>query len=673
MGLDVGLLFRPWRYISLGFVMKDARAEINGNRLKWREVYSLSIRPYTERVTISLDVIHKQGARASRLDYRGTVDVRLWYDLSLFATLDRNINLFFGVSLPLQFHSLYATGIDLHYYRTSNRKSAPDQNTFGLSVPAFKDQSALAIPGGENYLMITLDGPIDEIDKRSFFGNEPVVFYDILRCISRAGQDPGIDGIILKINKAGIGFAQVQELRHELKKARSAGKKVYSIMRSPGNKEYYLASASDKIYFTPDSTFYFTGLAMQVYFFKGLMDKIGVQLESVKRGAYKSFNESFTREHMSDALRQNLTSLLKDLNGQYINDIMADRGITRDAIDGLFSKGHLFPEEAVKSRFVDKIGYADEALDDISPRITLLSVSSYLKKKKKDYSWGFTPRIAVVYIDGSIVSGKSFNTGWFRSIGDVKFAEMLKKAFSDWSTAALVIRVNSGGGSANASDYMWNALVKMKRKYKKPVVFSFGNVAASGGYYVACTGDTIFTDRGTITGSIGVVYGKITVKELYQKLGINKDVVKMSEFADIFSESRNLTEKEKKLLQEAIDFSYDRFTGRVIEGRRIKAEKIARLAEGRVFTGLQALDRRLADEVGSLVTAVEFAKKLARIDRDIEIKKLPDDRGPLLDLFSLPDIRLLSKLIRGILKNVHHTELLDEKSLYLFPYQIEVQ
>jgi protease-4 len=673
-GLDVSMLVTPWRYISVGFVLKDAWAEINGNRLKWREVYSLSIRPYTERVTLSLDVIRKRGEKASRLDYRGTVDVMLWYDISLFASLDKHLNLFFGIAFPLQFHAFPVTGIDFHYYRAGNIQSAHYQNVFGLSVPVFKDKSALSIPGGSNYLMVTIDGSIDEIDKRSFFGCEPVVFYDILRCVSSAASDPGIDGIILKINKAGIGFAQVQELRRELKKARSAGKKVYTIMRTPGNKEYYLASAADKIYFTPDSTFYFTGLMAQVYFFKGLMEKIGVQLESVKHGAYKSFNESFTRKHMSDASRKNVTSVLKDLNGQYINDIMADRRITRSDIDALFSKGQLLPEDAVKDRFVDMIGYPDEAMDDISSRgVTLISVSSYMKERVKDFSWGLVPRIAIVYIDGSIVSGTSFKTGLFRSIGDAKYARMLERAFSDPSIAALVIRVNSGGGSALASDYMWNSLVKMKKKYSKPVVFSLGKLAASGGYYVACTGDTIFSDRGTITGSIGVVYGKITLQDLYRKLGINKDVVKMSQFADIFSESRTLTKQEKKLLQEAVDFSYNRFTGRVVEGRKIKAADISSLAEGRVFTGLQALDRRLVDEIGSLVTAVEYAKKLARVQRNIEIAKFPDDRGPLLDLFNIPLIKLLSDLIGSMLGSVQPALLQDEGALYLFPYQIEIQ
>ncbi len=673
-GVDVSLLFRPWRYISFGFVMKDAWAEIHGDRIKWQEVYSLSIRPYFERFTISFDVIRKRGSKASKLNYKAAVDVRLWYDISLFASLDRDLNLLFGVSLPLQLSSFYVSGVGLHYNRTNHRGGAPDQNTIGASLLTAKNSASLRIPITSNYVMIKLDGSIPEIEKRSFLEGEPTVFLDILRCIKKAAADPLIDGIVLQINKTGIGFAQVQELRGEIKNARSHGKKVYAIMRITGNKEYYLAAAADKIIFTPNSTFYLTGLSAQVYFFKGLMDKIGVRFESVKRGPYKSFDESFTREHMSAEFRENMTSMVKDLNNQFVNDIITDRGLPSDAIDRLFARGQMTPDEAVRNRFVDEVGYPDEALESISGNVTLVRAMEYLKDKAFEHSWGPVRHIAVVYIDGSIVSGGNFKTGWFKSLGDAKFKSMLESAFANPFTAAVVVRVNSGGGAANASDYMWNSLIKLKKKYNKPVVFSFGNMAASGGYYVACTGDTIFSDRGTITGSIGVVFGKITLEGLYKKLGINKDIIKMSEFADIFSESHRMTDKERRLLREGIGFIYDRFTGRVVEGRKINAANISRIAEGRVFSGLQAKDRRLIDEAGGLIAAIEYARQIAKIDGSIEIDKYPKDCKPLLDLFDLlPDLDFLSQQMGGIIRNLSHIQLKEEGALYLFPYQVEIE
>ncbi len=671
-GVDVGLLLRPWKYVSLGFVMDDAWGIVNGNRIRWRQIYSISIRPYWERLTLSLDIVHEKGGSASDLNYRATADLRLWYDISLFVTGDRNLDFLFGVSFPLYFRTYPSAGIAPHYYRSMNNGEASGRNSVGFSIPLASNDSALVLPGKGRFLKIVIDGAMSEIEKRSFWGKEAAVFYDLVAAIDRAGGDVSIEGIIVHIKNAAFGFGQIQELRRGLKKARSRGKKVYAVMAGPGNREYYLASAADRIWFTPNSPFYITGLKAQVYFFKGLMDKVGVQYESIKRGTYKSFNEAFTREHMSDAFRENITSLLEELNRQYLADIMTDRGISREVVDDIFSRGSLDPSEAVTRRFVDSIGYADDALEEIGGGASTVTISSYMAMARVDHRWGMTPKIAVVVVEGSIVGGASFDTGWFRSIGDETYRKALDEAFRDPVTAAVVIRVNSGGGSAAASDLMWNALARLKKKYRKPVVFSFGNIAASGGYYVACTGDRIFSNPGTTTGSIGVVFGKLTLEELYKKIGITKDVIKMSEFADIFSESRRLTDKELKLFQKGIDFTYDRFTGKVMEARKISAADIARVAEGRVFSGSQALDRALADEAGGIITAVEYARHLAGIDGRYDVEKYPDERGPLFELFKLPEFKMLAEQIRELVRNAEYIRLRDEKALYLLPSRIEI-
>ncbi len=671
-GLDIGALLRPWKYISLGFVMDDAWGIVNGNKIGWRQSYSVSIRPYWERLTLSLDIVHRKGGRASDLNYRITADLRLWYDISLFLTGDRNLDFLFGASFPLYFRAYPAAGIAPHYYRSVNSGGAPDRNSIGFSIPLVANGSALALPGKGRFLKIVIDGAMNEIEKRSFWGKKYPVFYDLVSAVDRAGDDASIDGIIVQIENAGLSFGQIQELRRALKKARSKGKKVYAIMAGPGNREYYLASAADRIWFTPNSHFYITGLKVQVYFFKGLMDKVGVQYESIKRGTYKSFNEAFTREHMSDAFRENITSLLADLNRQYLDDIMRDRGIPRESIDDIFNRGSLDPAEAVTKRFVDSIGYADDALDEIGGGASTVTVSSYMAMARVEHRWGLAPKIAIVVVEGSIVSGVSFDTGWFRSIGDATYRKALEGAFKDPATAAVVIRVNSGGGSAAASDRMWNALARLKKKYRKPVVFSFGNIAASGGYYIACTGDRIFSNPGTTTGSIGVVFGKLTLEELYRKLGITKDIVKMSEFADIFTESRRLKEKELKLLQRGVDFTYDRFTGKVMEARRLSAADMARVAEGKVLTGSQALERALADEAGGILAAVEYARHLAGINGPYNVERFPDERGPLFELFKLPEFKVLAGQLRELIRNAEYIRLRDEKALYLFPYHVEI-
>ena len=398
-----------------------------------------------------------------------------------------------------------------------------------------------------------------------------------------------------------------------------------------------------------------------------------MEFESFKHGAYKSFNETFTREHMSAEFRENMTALLTSLNDRFIGDIVADRAISRETVDEIIGRGSLTPEEAVKSGLVDRVGYPDEITEDIGKYSSTISLSSYLKAPVREYEWGPVPRVALVAIEGSIVSGNTFSTGWFRMIGNEAYEDALGKAFADPSVRAVVIRVNSGGGSAAASDYMLNALVKLKKKHPKPVVFSFGNIAASGGYYIACTGDRIFADPGTVTGSIGVVFGKITLEELYRKLGISKDTITMSEFADVFSESRHLTDREKKLLQSGVDFTYDRFTGMVARARGMQPGDVARVAEGRVFTGAQARDNRLVDEAGGLITAVEYAARVAKIDGRFEVVKLPDERGPLFDPLRLPELEVMAEQIRGLIQSAEYLKLKDEKALYLYPYRVEIE
>lgn len=672
-GFSWGLLLRPIRYISLAFVMDDAWAEINSNRIQWKETYSISIRPYTERVVLSLDMIRGKGKTFRDTNVKFTTDIRIPCDISLFFSLDRYLNIAYGLTVPIQFRSAYGPGIDLRYNRTANHDAAPDINGFTAAIRLSRSRSVLTLPGRPNYVKIVIDGSVSEIEKRSFWGFDTPVFYDLANGINKISRDPVIDGIIVQIKKPGVGFARIQELRRELKDAKARGKKVYAIMTEPGNAAYYLATAADRIYFTPNSPFYLTGLSARVYFFKGLMDKIGVQFESLKRGAYKSFNEAFTREHMSDEFRENMTALLGSLNDQFVGDIIADRGVSREAVDDIFTRGYLTPEDAVKSGFVDRVGYPDEITEDIGRSASTISLSAYLKAPVREHAWGPVQKVALVVIEGSIVSGDSFNTGWFRSIGNEAYTEALEKAFADPTVRAVVIRVNSGGGSAAASDYMLNSLVKLKKKYGKPVVFSFGNIAASGGYYVACTGDRIFSDRGTVTGSIGVVFGKITLEELYKKLGISKDTIKMSEFADIFSESRHLTDRDKKLLQNGIDFTYDRFTGMVVKARGVTTEDVARVAEGRVFTGAQAQENKLVDEAGGLITAVEYAVRVAKIEGRFEVVKYPDRRGQLFDPFKLPELQMLTEQIRSIIQSADYLTLKDEKALYLFPYRVEIE
>ncbi len=668
---NIGFLLRPYQYISLGVDLSDMWARVDGKSIRRKETYSLALRPGTDRLSLCFDIERKRGQGFSDLGYYFSVEGRLKYDISLFLKSDIDGNFNFGVSVPLFLRSGSSTTVASDYYMSNNRGSQPSFYSFAISLPKEMYRDAISISSDNSYLYLRFDRAISERKRKYVFGDDTIAFYDIINAIKNASSDDTIDGIVMRIDDATPGFAQIQEIRSELKKLRKKGKVVYAILTTPGNREYYLASAADKIYYSPASTFYLEGLSASVYFFKGLFDQAGVKYESVRRGEYKSLNEPFTRTSMSNEYRENLVSLLGDLNDQFISDIMKDRNIPREYIDKLFAAGHIDPEKAKKMKFIDEINYPDSSLRDIGD-ISLVKLKDYIDEKRIDHSWTEAGRIAVVYMTGSIIRGKSSDGNFVKTTGSDSYYSLLAQAFADTSVQAVVIRVDSGGGSAVASEHMWNALVEMKKKYDKPVVFSFGNVAASGGYYIACTRDKIFADRGTITGSIGVIAGKITLKELYEKLGISKETVKFSEFADIFSESKDLSEKERKVIQSGIDYMYKRFTGRVIESRGFTRDEVKLKAEGRVFTGSQAKKENLVDETGGLSAAIGYAAGLAELD-DYRVVSYPGSKNIFSSVIESSKSDLIVDFVMKMTEKASLLMYKDEHVLYITPWSVDIE
>lgn len=668
-----GFLLRPIDYISIGFTARDINSpEIGGEDVRRSEIYSLSVRPFVDFITLSADAKREAGEKFDSSDIILSAHMRL-YGISFFASGDKE-NVTIGLSIPFGLHYSQSSTIFLDGYM--NRADSVSSSALGISISGEKSSSALT--NSRRFLEITLKDKINETETEQLFRDRKIAFYDILDSVKKGSEDSSINGILLRIDSAGLGFAQIQELREELKRFRSTGKRVCAVLTVSGNREYYLASASDEIFFSPSSSFTLTGLSAEVFFFKNILDKTGIRFESVRKGQYKSFNEPFTREHMSEEYRNNLTSLLKDLNEQYLTDIIKDRNISRQKIEDLFSKGTMSPEEARSAGFIDEIEYPGEAANKIKDRQGILftvKLDDYRNEEECNFKWGPVPEIAVIYVTGSIIRGDSAGISGFTSeaTSDETYRDALEEAFSRFTVKAVVIRIDSGGGSALASDLMWNYLMEMKKKYKKPVVFSFGNTAASGGYYIACTGDRIFCSRASVTGSIGVVSGKLSLKGLYEKLGINKDIIKMSEFADIYSESKDLTERERLVLQKDVDYIYRLFTDKVKTARDFSDDDILEKAEGRVFTGSQAGAGNLIDSVGGLIPALSFAREAADIRSSFNVIHLPERSAPLREFLGVNyEYSALSRL-RSILGNIEWTDFGDERGLYYFPYKIEIK
>jgi protease-4 len=305
-----------------------------------------------------------------------------------------------------------------------------------------------------------------------------------------------------------------------------------------------------------------------------------------------------------------------------------------------------------------------------------VSLNDYVDEKVRNLEWGPKPEIAVIYVTGSIVRGESNGYGNFspKTIGDETYFAALQDVFKDSRVKAVVIRIDSGGGSSIASELMWHYLVKLKQEYNKPVIFSFGNIAASGGYYIACTGDRILSSRGSVTGSIGVFTGKLSLKELYAKLGINKDIIKMSEFADIFSEAKDMSAEERRVIEQGVDYVYKRFVEKVAEARPVAKANIEKATEGRVFTGSQAKNNGLVDSYGGLIAAIDLAKKITGINNAFIVRHLPKTPTPILDLFGpkSSDKEIAEKL-KAFLEILDMIDFKDEHTLYYFPYKLVIK
>lgn len=672
-------LMQPSKYLSFGCVIDHANEPSPGLlSLRQREWYSMSLRPFGNMFSLSWDIKRYEGEEWGDVLHIFTLSGMMWHDILYAVQYDSDKNISFSLAVPFDISTRTGASSIYDFGYTNFNKQESHAYTFGITLTDERFRNAIGPK--QRFLSIVLQEPVKEIKERGIFERSRASFFEIVRSLREATYDESIKGVVLQIDAPVLTFAQAQEIREEIKRCKGNGKPVYCIVTSVGNLEYYVASSATKIYYTPNQPFGITGLKAEVYFFKGLLDKVGIRFEEVKKGQYKSFGESFTRQHMSDAARENLIEVLKDLNQQFISDIASDRKLTVEDVEKCMAGGILTPQQAQAQGFVDVVARPMEVLQSLGVERYGLSYmvqcDDYVEEKMYAYDWGPKPQIAVIYVEGNIIRGTAKDNNFLSPamIGDVNYKKFLEKVFADSSVKAVVIRINSGGGSAIASDLMWHSLVALKKRYNKPVIISFGNMAASGGYYIACTGDTIFTSKSTITGSIGVLFGKLNLEELYAKLGISKETIKMSEFADIFSESRAMTEKEKQLIQKNVDFTYNEFIQKVEMGRNIPADAIPQVAEGKIFTGSQALNNGLADTQGGLIVALSYAASLANIKGEFKVIQLPEKDIDLRKILKGTSFQTaLSDMMQYMYNMLIFESLNKEEVLLLYPYEIVIK
>lgn len=458
---------------------------------------------------------------------------------------------------------------------------------------------------------------------------------EIIQSIEKAATDHNIKGIYLAASDVQGGIAQIEEIRNALEKFKESGKFIVSYATGYGQGGYYLASVADEVYVHPEGMILFKGLAAELMFFKGTLEKLDVDMQVIRHGKFKAAVEPFMLDKMSEANREQNTALINSVWGNILAKISVSRNISIDDLNKTADMLSLDdPEMALKLNFVDGIKYPDEVSDILKEKtekakdddLEMLSVSKYTNSSYFKSSEPSKDKIAVIYAAGEIKGGKGDDT----FIGEVNIREALIKAREDDRVKALVLRVNSPGGSALVSDIIWREVVLTKAE--KPVVVSMGNVAASGGYYISCAANYIYADPTTITGSIGV-FGLVPNigNFMTNQLGVTFDEVATNENANLMSFNKALSPYQREVIQNSVERVYDHFTGKVAEGRNMAKDDVDRIGQGRVWSGTQALEIGLVDELGGLNNAIAKAAELAEID-NYKLKSLPTQKDPFQEI-----------------------------------------
>jgi len=444
---------------------------------------------------------------------------------------------------------------------------------------------------------------------------------DILANIKKAKADANIKGIFLDESYMVSGQATTEEIRNALIDFKKSGKFIVAYSEIYTQGFYYLASVADKVYMNPKGIFELKGFNSEVTFLKGALDKLGIEVQIIKVGTFKSAVEPLFLTKMSDANRLQVTSYLGSLYDHFLTGISKSRGINKDSLFNYANNGLVqLPEDAVKLKLIDGLKYKDEILDDLKTRTGTLSkndlnsieLADYTKSTSdndnKDEATSSKNRIAVVYASGEISGGE----GDDNTIGSERISKALRKVRLDNKVKAVVLRVNSPGGSSLASDVIWREVMLTKKV--KPIIVSMGDLAASGGYYISCAADSIIAQPNTITGSIGIFAILPNMQKLFNdKLGVTFDGVKTGKYADLGDISRPLTPDEKLILQNNVNRGYEDFTKAVAEGRHKTQAYINSIGQGRVWTGEQALKNGLVDRLGNINDAIASAAKKANI------------------------------------------------------------
>jgi protease-4 len=515
---------------------------------------------------------------------------------------------------------------------------------------------------------------------------QTLALQQVLEAINRAAQDNKIKAIFLdgRNSKNTNGYSNLSEIRIALEKFKKQGKKVIAYANNWDEKSYYLASTADQVIVNPLGTLEINGLVSEPLFFAGALKKYGIGVQIIRVGSFKSAVEPYIRSNLSSQNRQQLQELLGNIWDNFITSVSQSRQMDIAHLKSISNNiGILNAQQAKQEKLVDSIAYYDQVVTELKKisntnekSYSPIDLSDYLATNKTNNNLRKGNKIALVYAEGTITDGQ----GSADEVGGEKFSKELRNIRNDDDVKAVVLRINSPGGSATASDIILREIQLLGQK--KPVVISMGNVAASGGYWIATGGQYIFANNDTITGSIGVFGMLFNLQKLANNNGLTWDVVKTGKLADISSSSRPKTEKEIDLYQRDVNRIYDLFIDKVSSARHLNVNRVKSIAQGRVWSGYQAQKIGLVDQIGGLEAAIQYAAKLAKIDANWKIEEHPQEnswRSILLDQFSktqdaISNEDLLIEQWNNFKKQLNFiNKLNDPNGVYLlFPYELNI-
>ena len=613
--LSIGLMYRR-RFFSIGGIGRDLNRPTLLNQ-KVPRIYDMGIalRPGTWRTTFSFDVRKTQDIRELDLSYG--LEIRPIRELILRGTYnsDKSYDIRFGINI----------------------------GNFGFGTVNDFDEGGVS-NAGVGYMHFSSASITRPIFRKRLFLDLGTERLDAALRIAKWDKD--IAGALIRLDGSNYGMGQFQEIRNAIMEFKNAGKVVMCYITDCSTGDYIIASACDAILMHPSADLRLIGLRSERAFYKGALDKLGIQAHLEHIGEYKSAAAAYTRKDMAEPHRKNQNALLDDLYDQLTTDIASARGWTQGVVMKLIDKGPYTAKEAQNANIVDELLYEDSlkviASQLADTEVKLIKLNDYLKSGLYPHVWTVPkPKIAVIEATGMMLTGESFSdllTGT-SVMGADTIARAIKYTREDPSIKAVVLRIDSGGGLVVAADIIWNELMRLTEV--KPLVVSMGDVAASGGYYIATPADVIVAEPGTITGSIGVIGGKYSFKGLYEKIGIKKEIIQRGAHANFYSDYSDYPPHEQAIVQKQIKEIYDDFITKVASGRdQLTKEEVDQVARGRVWTGRQAKENGLVDELGGLSDALSIAKKRAGLEKQVvQVVRLP---RPAWFTQLLSNIRLIS-------------------------------